>query len=276
MHTATNPKKKWQVQLQENLRAKKKWPHTLSIRGCPGKPKKGRFRSLFANLGCSREFGVFFWKNKEHSPKPPKFANCSGFVNTPCFFSRQTHRIHENTPNSRTGLWIGLSLVWFAGATPESIPEQFTIGCTKFGRGGWYANLGKSCWSCHIYENKCCARCSLTQAHLHECEDGKPWQAYCQARVEEASCLLTSQDFSPAAFSPCWFGTSSFLLAQLQVLDGTKVQQLGVLPQTLVQQCWIGFVYRQSLVFAHILYFASSPENFCEYFFVFAWGFAIE
>ena len=36
-------------------------------------------------------------------------------------FPGKTLRIHENTPNSRTGLQIGLSLVWFAGATPEQV-----------------------------------------------------------------------------------------------------------------------------------------------------------
>ena len=42
------------------------------------------------------------------------------FVNSECFPGR-TRRIHKNPPNSR----IGLSLVWFAGATPEFCCPNF-------------------------------------------------------------------------------------------------------------------------------------------------------
>ena len=40
-------------------------------------------------------------------------------------FPGKTLRIHKNTPNSRTGLRIGLSLVWFAGATPDVREKVF-------------------------------------------------------------------------------------------------------------------------------------------------------
>ena len=80
------------------------------------KPNKGRFASRFANLGCLCEFGVFFFgKTRRIHKKWVQFANLVffRFVNSPCFFPRKPLRIHKNTPNSRTGFRISLSLVWF-------------------------------------------------------------------------------------------------------------------------------------------------------------------
>ena len=95
------------------------------------KPKKCRFASRFANL--------FSWIRRVSGKTRRIHENrCSsriwgGFVNSPCF-SRKTLRIHKNTPNSRTGLRIGLSLVWFAGATPDCCMSARTSMTRRHGR----------------------------------------------------------------------------------------------------------------------------------------------
>ena len=96
----------------------------IFLRSGPGKPKKGQVASRFA----TRIWGVFVnsecfsWKNKENS-QTPKFVirELHRFLWILLFFSslQEMLRIHENTPDSRTGLRISLSLAWFAGATPD-------------------------------------------------------------------------------------------------------------------------------------------------------------
>ena len=80
-------------------------------------------------------------------------------------------RIHENTPNSRTGLRIGLSLVWFAGATPDYSAIGDTVSCdAPFRAIGFKGKFflrcppSKACrWLAigHLYRKKGCIRDSL-------------------------------------------------------------------------------------------------------------------
>ena len=86
------------------------------------------------------EFGVF-----------PKFANCTDFCEFSLFFSRKTLRIHQNTPNSRTGLRIGLSLVWFA-VLCFGLPGRLLIHCLA--------------GHCHCRK---CGNNRLSSAHASQC-----------------------------------------------------------------------------------------------------------
>ena len=61
---------------------------------------------------------MFSLKNKEDSQKSVQFANLGFFLWIVLEILRKNH--HKNAPKSRTSLPIGLSLLWFAGATPEN------------------------------------------------------------------------------------------------------------------------------------------------------------
>ena len=64
---------------------------------CPGKPKKSRFASRFANLGSFCEFGVFFPGRKQREfTKIGQFTNFGGLCDFSLFFSKK-----KNIPNSQ-------------------------------------------------------------------------------------------------------------------------------------------------------------------------------
>ena len=58
----------------------------------------------------------FPWKNRENSQNPTKFANCTDFVNFPCFFPRETAPNSHKYPNRHANR--PLFFIWFAGMTP--------------------------------------------------------------------------------------------------------------------------------------------------------------
>ena len=106
-----------------------------------------RIWGVFVNSVC------FSRKNKEDSQKSVQFANLV-FLWILLVFPL---RIHKNTPNSRTVLQIGISLVWFAGATPEA-------SCCSMFRRVSSASSGLLCAGFKVLE--CCAHdapCEVSQ-----------------------------------------------------------------------------------------------------------------
>ena len=102
---------------------------SLIIRSRPGKPnqRKADSQASFANSGCFCEFGVFFFveKQRENSqPPPPTNSRTALILVSFLCLSKEKRSEFTKTPQIRTGLRIGLSLVLFAGATPE-IREPF-------------------------------------------------------------------------------------------------------------------------------------------------------
>ena len=60
-------------------------------------------------------------QRKADSHKTPQLRELRRFLWILIVFPGKPVRIHKSTPNSRTGLRIGLSLVWFAGAIPDRL-----------------------------------------------------------------------------------------------------------------------------------------------------------
>ena len=92
------------------------------MRGRTGKPNQRKADSqagsrswgVFANSGC-----FFLEKKQGEFTKTPQIRELHRFLWILVVIPRKTLRIPENTPNSQTGLRIGLPLVWFARATPD-------------------------------------------------------------------------------------------------------------------------------------------------------------
>ena len=74
------------------------------------------------NLGCFHEFGIFPGRARRIH-KTPQIRELHRFLRFLLVFPGKTLRIHENTPNSRTGLRISLSLIWFGRGDPLILPS---------------------------------------------------------------------------------------------------------------------------------------------------------
>ena len=81
------------------------------------KPKRGRFASRFANLGCFCEFGVFSLEKQGEFTEIGAIREFGFFfVNSPCSSRKSTPNSRKH-PEFANQLANRPSVVWFAGAT---------------------------------------------------------------------------------------------------------------------------------------------------------------